>query len=114
MAFITRKYLTDAGTVVQIRMSTASAAVPGNTEPAGALDDERIFAFSSNPGSKKKKALNARGIVLGRQVGTAPDTFTRRTFVPISTLTGLNGIAVGTSVTLPSGVYTVRDKVSEA
>lgn len=112
--FSNKKYQTDAGTVVQIRISDASAAVAGNTEPAGAIDDEKIFAFASNPGSKRKKALNARGIVLGRSVGTAPDTFVRRTFVPILTKAGLDGITIGTAVTLNGNAYTVRSKVDEA
>lgn len=110
---VLRKYATDAGTIVRIRMSPDSAAVAGNTEPAGAVNDSNIFAFASNPGSRRKKALNARGIVLGREVGTAPNEFTRRTFVPISTVAGLAGIAVNTAVTVGGVAYTVRSKINE-
>ncbi len=85
VAYTLKKYETDAGTVIRIRMSVEGSTAAGNIEPAGAVDDVKIFAFASNPGSKRKKALNARGVILGRTVGVAPNTFVRRTFLPILT-----------------------------
>ena len=114
VAFALVKYETDAGTVVRIRMSTEGAAAAGNVPPAGAVDDAKIFAFASNPGSKRKKALNARGVVLGRTVGVAPNTFVRRTFLPILTRARLDAIATDAEVTIGGQTYTVRDKISEA
>lgn len=113
-SFDLKKYQTDAGTIGRIRISTDSAAVAGNTEPAGAVDDENVFAFASNPGSRRKKQLNARGIVLTRTVGTAPNTFKRRTFVPILTKAGLDGITIDTAVTVGGVAYTVASKIQEA
>jgi len=107
------KYQSDSGTVVRIRIGTDAAALASNPAPAGALDDSNIFAFASNPGSRRKKALNARGVVLGRSVGTAPDTFVRRTFVPILTQAGLTAITVGTAITINGVAYTVRSKINE-
>ncbi len=114
MAFSREKYETDAGTIVRIRISSDTKAIAGNAPPAGAIDDTKIYAFASNPGSKRKKALNARGIKLGRLVGVAPNQFTRYTFAPILTKAGLDGIAIDTEVTVGGVAYTVRDKVDEA
>jgi len=114
MPFKFRKYETDAGTIGRIRISDASAAALANAEPAGAVDDPNVFAFASNPGSKRKKQLNARGVKLGRTVGTAPNTFTRYTFLPILTKARLDAIAIDATVTLNGNEYTVRDKVNEA
>lgn len=110
---VLRKYSTDSGTIVRIRMGTDAAALASNPEPAGAIDDANIFAFASNPGSRRKKALNARGLVLGRTVGAAPNTFVRRTFVPISTKTALDAIAIDTAVTIGGAEYTVKSKIQE-
>lgn len=113
--FKRRSYATDAGTVVSIRMSEQVAAFTGQGSTTTAIDDPNIFAFASNPGSRRKKALNARGVVLTREVGTAPNTFLRRTFVPITTLAALDAIAVNTAVPAYGGfAWTVASKVSEA
>jgi hypothetical protein len=114
VAFNLKKYETDAGTIVRIRISVEGSTAAGNVEPAGAIDDAKIFAFASNPGSKRKKALNARGVILGRTVGTAPDTFVRRTFLPILTRARLDAIVVNSAVTIGGKEYTVKDKISEA
>lgn len=113
--FKRRSYTTDAGTVVSIRMSQQVADFVGQGSTTAAIDDPNIFAFASNPGSKRKKALNARGVVLSREVGAAPNTFNRRTFVPITTLAALNAVAVNSPVPAYGGfAWTVADKVSEA
>lgn len=109
-----RKYQTDAGTIVRIRVADEALTAVANGEPAGAVDDAAIWAFASNPGSKRKKALNARGLILGRTVGTAPNTFTRRTFLPVLTPAALTAIAIDAPVTLDGVEYTVRDKRNEA
>jgi hypothetical protein len=110
-----RSYTTDAGTVVRIRMSSQAAAFTGQGPLDTAIDDEGIFAFASNPGSKRKKSLNARGVVLGREVGTAPNVFTRRTFVPITTKGALDLITLNTAVPAYGGqAWTILDKIDEA
>lgn len=109
-----RKYQTDAGTIVRIRISDQGLAALANAEPAGAVTDSKIFAFARNPGSRRKKELNARGVVLGRLVGVAPNQFTRRTFLPILTPARLTAIALDATVTLNGQEYTVRDKIDEA
>lgn len=108
-------YTTDAGTVVRIRMSKQAQDIAGQGGLTAAIDDPNIFAYASNPGSKAKKQLNARGIILTRTVGTAPDTFQRRTFVPITTLAALNAITLNSAITGYGGNnYTVAEKIAEA
>lgn len=108
------KYQTDAGTIGRVRSDITTGSITGNTEPAGAVGDAALFASASNPGSKRKKALNARGIILERTVGTAPNTFKRRTFAPVFTQASLAAIAIGAAVTRNGQEYTVASKVSEA
>jgi hypothetical protein len=108
-------YTTDAGTVVQLRMSAQAQAFTGQGPLNTAIDDKKIFAFASNPGSKRKKALNARGVVLGRTVGVAPNTFVRRTFVPITTKGALDLITINTAVPAYGGqAWTVIGAIDEA
>jgi len=114
MGFKDVKYQTDAGTVVNIRASDATIAATGNTAVTAALDDEKIWAFASNPGSRRKRQLNARGVVLGRTVGTAPNAFVRKTFMPVFSKAALDAMEKGTAVTLNGVAYTIRSKIDEA
>ena len=110
-----RKYETDAGTVVRIRASTQVAGITGQGTVAGAVDDGNVFAFASNPGSKRKKQLNARGIVLGRTVGTPPNEIVRRTFVPVFTNAALEAYVIDAPVAAYGGfAWKILDKVQEA
>jgi hypothetical protein len=110
-----RKYQTDAGTIVRIRSSSQVVAFTGQAEPAGAVDDPNVFAYASNPGSKRKKQLNARGVILTREVGTAPNIIVRRTFVPIFTKTAFDAIVVGAARPAYGGFdWVIGDKVNEA
>ena len=110
----TAKYETDAGTVVRIRISPASLAVAGNTEPAGAIDDERIFAYASNPGSRRGGQLNARGLRMQRFLGAGLARKRLTTFIPILTQTALDTFTINQEITIGGNAYTVADKISEA
>lgn len=108
-------YTTDAGTVVRLRMSAQAQAFTGQGSLNTAIDDENVYAFASNPGSKRKKQLNARGVVLTREVGTAPNTFQRRTFVPITTEAALTALTINTAVPAYGGnAWVIADKIGEA
>lgn len=108
-------YTTDAGTVGRIRMSSQARDYVGQGSTATIVTDPAVFAFAANPGSKRKKQLNARGIVITREVGTAPNIIVRRTFIAITTVTALNLITVGTAIPAYGGqAYVVASKVSEA
>jgi hypothetical protein len=107
-------YTTDAGTVGRIRMSASSQGVAGQGSLITAITDPNLYAFASNPGSKRKKQLNARGIRLVRTLGTGDATKTLRTFVPITTKAALDALVVGTAVTINAVAYTIGDKIQEA
>lgn len=108
-------YTTDAGTVGRIRLSAQARDYVGQGSTATVITDSAIFAYASNPGSKKKKQLNARGVVITREVGTAPNTFVRRSFIPITTVAALNLITVGTAIPAYGGnAWVVAGKISEA
>lgn len=108
-------YTSDAGTVVRLRMSAQARGLTGQGPTDTAIDDENIFAYASNPGSKRKKALNARGVVLAREVGTPPNVFVRKTFVPITTKGALDLITINTAVPAYGGhAWVVADKIQEA
>jgi hypothetical protein len=110
-----KKYQTDAGTIVQIRSSAQVLAFTGQAEPAGAIDDPNIYAFASNPGSRRKKQLNARGVVLTRETGVAPNLVVRRTFVPIFTKTAFDAIVVGAARPAYGGFdWVIGAKINEA
>lgn len=108
-------YTTDAGTVGRIRMSAQAQAFTGQGPLNSAIDDAAIFAFASNPGSRRKKQLNARGVVLTRTVGAPPNEFQRKTFVPITTQGALTALAVNSAVPAYGGfAWTIATKISEA
>lgn len=109
-----KKYQTDAGTIGRIRISDQSLSFAANVEPAGAIDDENIFAFASNPGSRKKKQLNARGLRLQRFTGTGAARKRFTTFLPILTQSVLDAQTIGDEIVLGSVSYTIADKVAEA
>jgi len=109
-----KKYQTDAGTIVQIRIGDAAAAVAGNTEPAGAIDDDRIFAYASEPGSSRGNKLNARGLIMERFLGTGLARKRLTTFVPILTVAALETFTAQQEITINSVAYKVARKVSEA
>jgi hypothetical protein len=108
-------YTTNNDTVGRIRMSSQVRGYAKQGALDTAITDPNVFAYASNPGSKRKKQLNARGIVIGRTVGVAPNEFTRRTFIPITTSTAFDLILVGEAVTAYAGQsWKVLSKVEEA
>jgi hypothetical protein len=108
--FVDRKYESDLlGLVIQVRMSDQEAAVYG-TEPAAARDS-KLHAF--NGGSKRKFGIHARGLILKRTTGTAPDLRVRRTFLPKPTVTSWEGVALDSTVTIASVDWTVDSKTAE-
>lgn len=114
MGYQIKKYSTDAGTVVRIRISDQSLSFAANTEPAGAIDDGNIFAFAQNPGSRRKKQLNARGLRLQRFTGTGAARKRFTTFLPILQKSVLDAQTIGDEIVLGSVSYTIADKVQEA
>ncbi len=107
-------YTTDAGTIGRIRLSTVSQTFAGQGSLVATIDDPNLFAFASNPGSRRKKQLNARGVSLTRSTGTGDARKVFRTFVPITTKAALDALVVGTAVTSPAGGWSIASKIQEA
>lgn len=114
MARATYKYQTDAGTIVRIRMDTAKKGITDNTEPAGAVDDPKIFAQVSDAGRRRKISLAPRGAIFSR-TGTGADlNKVFRVFIPCLTPAALTAIGGQASITYKGGTYTFVNTVSEA
>jgi hypothetical protein len=107
------KYQTDAGTIVRVRIGAGAAAVAGNTEPAGAIDDGRIFAYASKAGNRRGGQLNARGL-LERFTGTGINRKRFTTFVPILTPAALGTFTEGAELTINTVLYKIATKIGEA
>lgn len=114
MAKGTYKYETDAGTIIRLRMDTAKKAIASNTEPAGAVDDTKIFAVVSDAGRRRKISIAPRGAVFQR-VGTGADlNKVFRVFIPCLTPAALTAIGALASITYKGGTYTFSTTISEA
>lgn len=114
MARGTYKYQTDAGTIVRLRMDTAKKAVADNDEPAGAVDDPKVFAVVSDAGRRRKISLAPRGVIFSR-VGTGADlNKVFRIFIPCLTPAALTAIGGKASITYKTQTYTFVNTVSEA
>jgi hypothetical protein len=108
-------YTTNDDTVGRIRMSKQAQTYAKQGAIDTTLTDNHVFAYASNAGSKRKKQLNARGIVIGREVGTDPNIIVRKTFIPITTQTAHDLILIGEAVTAYGGFnWKVIDKIDEA
>lgn len=103
-------YTSDKGEVYKIKMAVSSAALQDPANPAQARTVDESVSVGAN---RRTIGLHARGLRLGRQVGTAPNTFTRTTFLPICSPVTWTGTALGSAVTVGGLAYTVLAKVPE-
>lgn len=78
----TTLYETDAGNKFKIRLSTQSAAITGNTAPAGPDTDPNVEVKVSQAGNRRKFGLAPRGVRYKRTTGTGDATKAYYTFVP--------------------------------
>lgn len=108
------KYETDAGTIVRVRIGAGAAAVAGNTEPAGAIEDGRVFAYASKAGNRRGGQLNARGLRLERFTGAGIARKRFTTFVPILTPAALATFVDGADLTVNTVLYKIASKIGEA
>lgn len=113
-AFKEYSYTTDAGTVVRIRMADSSAGITGQGTTTATIDDDHIWAYSSNPGKRRGEQLNARGIRLERTTGTGANIKKFRTFVPVTTQAALAALTLKAAITIDGVAYTIAGKISES
>lgn len=107
-------YKSDAGSVYHIRVSDATAASDIGKFAAGPTTDGKVEVKVGGHGSKRKYGIFARGFVLKRRVGTAPDQFYRTSFIPCPDPANFTDAKIGTNITLNGNIWTVYDKVQEA
>lgn len=100
------KYETDPGIVCLVKLDKTSQAFAG-TEPAGAVDLD-IHGIQSK--SRRNAGVHVRRAVLSREVGTAPNIFTKYKQVPL--LTPARAVAVTALVNTTVSVNGVDWKVS--
>jgi hypothetical protein len=104
--FINTKYDTDAGFTVKCKVDTASVAFAG-TAPATAIDIP-VSAIISR--SKRTAGIHARHAVLSREIGSAPNQFTK--YKRVALLTPARATAVqaliGTTVAVGGNDWTVQ------
>lgn len=96
--FITTKYESNSGVITKCKIEAASATFAG-TPPAGSVA-LGISAIVSR--SKRTAGLHARTAVLSREIGTAPNQFTKYKEVALLTparATTVEGL-IGTTVTI--------------
>lgn len=106
-----KKYESDAGTIHPILLSPDYATAAG-TEPAGAINSPiKVKVTKTN----RQFGVKPRGVTLVRTVGTAPDTFVKRAFLPVLSATGFAGagFAVGATVNIGTVAWTIASKHNE-
>lgn len=110
-AQVRTKYEDDDGTVYAMRLSPDFSARAG-TPPAGAVTSNIKVKVSK---SSREFGLRPRGVTLARTLGTAPDTFTKTTFLPALTPSAFNSaaFALNASVTIGSTVWEIVSKRAE-
>lgn len=81
--FVSSKYETNSGIVTKIKLEAASVAFAG-TPPAGAVD---LGASAIISRSRRTAGIHARFATLSRELGTAPNVFTKYKRVALLTPT---------------------------
>lgn len=105
------KYEADGGTIHAIRLRDVTVGV-GGPEPAGAVNSPVKVKVSK---SKREFGIRPRGVIIGLEVGTAPNIFTRYAFIPILTLASFTGtnFQLNSSITYKGGTWTVVSRQGE-
>lgn len=107
-------YTTDAGTVINIRMSKDAAAATGQGPINTAIDDQRLWAYSSGHGNRRNHQCNARGVQLQRDITAGAYVIKRFSFMPVTTQAALNAIALRATITIGGVAWQVSDKIGES
>jgi hypothetical protein len=105
------KYQSDDGDIHPIRLSQDSIDAAG-AAPAGAIDsDIRVKVSKGN----REFGIRPRGVNLVRTVGTAPNEFTKRKFLPVLTETAFDSatFAVDADIDVGSVSWKVGSKQGE-
>lgn len=110
-AQVRTKYEGNNGTIYAIRMSPDYAAKAG-TAPTGAVSSPIAAKISKG---NKQFGIRPRGVGLARTVGTAPDTFTKNSFLPVLTKAEIDtpAFAPGATIVIGANTWTVVSQIPE-
>lgn len=105
------KYEADDAAIHAIRM-TQSFADKAGTPPAGAVNSPIRVKISK---SNREYGIRPRGVGLARTIGTAPNTFSKTTFLPVLTPTAFASaaFALDAKITIGTTEWTVISKRGE-
>ena len=105
------KYESDDAAVYAITLTPDYAAKAG-TAPTGTVTSPIKAKVSK---SSRSYGIRPRGVTLSRTLGTAPDTFTKTTFLPVLTATAFASatFSLGATITIGSTAWTVVGKRPE-
>ncbi len=105
------KYETDGNAIHPITMKPKTFAAAG-TPPAGSVTQNIKVQISK---STRAYGIKPRGCTLSRTLGTAPDTFTKTTFLPVLTPAAFDtaAFAIGASITIDSIAWVVVGRRAE-
>lgn len=93
------KYQADSGLIHQLTMDADRIAVAG-TPPTGAVDTNIKATVSK---TNRSHGIRPRGVRLGREIGTAPDTAVKYAFLPVLTATAFASAAFQLTATITYG-----------
>jgi hypothetical protein len=110
-AQVRTKYESDNGAIYLMKLSPNYALAAG-TSPAGAINREITVKVSR---SRREIGLSPRHAVLGRTVGTAPNTFVKYTKLPLRSIADFTSAtyAKGQPISVGSTTWEVYGKVAE-
>lgn len=111
VAFENVKYESDTGDIHLMRLLPVRAAVAG-TPPAAATTSSIKVKVSKTNG---EYGIRPRGVTLSRVLGTAPDTFSKTSFLPVVTPADFatSTFQLGETVTIDSVVWTIISRKAE-
>lgn len=111
VANVRTKYEADAGQIHAIVLKPPTAAVAG-AAPAAAVNQNIKVQVNK---STRSYGLKPRGVTLSRTLGTAPDTFTTRRFLPCLTPAAFASpaFALGAAVTISAVAWVIVGRRAE-
>lgn len=109
--FTNGKYESDSGDIHPIRLDPLRYAQAG-TEPTGNINNDIKVKVSK---TDREFGIRPRGVTLAREIGTAPDTFKKYSFLPILLASefGNTSFAIGATITIDGVAWEVIAKKAE-
>lgn len=110
MSFNSYKYESDLGIVLLVRMTPERFAAAGDEPTADAIE-----AYVKTSKGSREFGVKPRGVKIYREVGTAPNTFKKYSFLPVLTATsyGSDDYAKDATLVIDGVTWTVVSRKDE-